>query len=40
MRPSSRNSSKPLAILVYSDPEAIGTTRRSGVSHPSCSAIS
>ncbi len=38
--PSSRHSSKPLAILVNSDPDAIGTTQRSGSSKPSCSAIS
>src|SRR4051812_37411019 len=39
-RPSSRHSSKPLAILVYNEPEAIGATTRSGVRKPSCSAIS
>jgi hypothetical protein len=31
---------KPLAIFVYSDPEAIGATTRSGTSQPSCSATS
>ena len=40
MRPSSSHSEKPLAIFVYSEPEAIGATMRSGVSQPSCSAIS
>ena len=40
MRPSSRHSSKPLASLVNSEPEAIGATTRSGVEKPSCSAIS
>src|SRR5919205_1357655 len=40
IRPSSSHSEKPLAIFVYSDPDAIGATIRSGVSHPSCSAIS
>jgi len=40
MRPSSSHSSKPLASLVKSEPEAIGATTRSGVSQPSCSAIS
>ena len=40
MSPTSMNSSKPLAIFVYSEPDAIGTTQRSGISQPSCSAIS
>ena len=38
--PSSLHSWKPLAIFVNSDPEATGTTQRSGSSQPSCSAIS
>ena len=38
--PTSIQSEKPLAIFVYSDPEAIGTTHQSGISQPSCSAIS
>ena len=38
--PSSRHSSKPRAIFVKSEPEAIGATQRSGVSQPSCSATS
>src|SRR5215218_1926963 len=40
MSPSSSHSAKPLAIFVYSEPEAIGATSRSGVTQPSCSAIS
>jgi hypothetical protein len=40
MRPTSASSSKPRAILVYSDPEASGTTTTSGVRHPSCCATS
>src|SRR4051812_24301019 len=39
-RPRERHSSKPLAIFVYNEPEAIGATTRSGVRNPSCSAIS
>jgi hypothetical protein len=39
-RPSERHSSNPLAIFVYSEPEAMGATIRSGVTQPSCSAIS
>src|ERR1700722_8791631 len=38
--PSSRHSSKPLAIFVNSDPDALGAMTRSGSSKPSCSAIS
>jgi hypothetical protein len=38
--PSRRNSSKPLAIFVNSEPERPGETTRSGSSHPSCSTIS
>src|SRR3546814_1170423 len=34
-RPRSSHSSKPLAIFVKSEPEAIGQTMRSGVSQPS-----
>ena len=40
IRPTSRHSSKPRAILVNSEPEAIGATTRSGSSKPSPSAIS
>ena len=38
--PTSSHSSKPRAIFVNSEPEAIGATTRSGSSNPSCSAIS
>ena len=39
-RPASIHSWKPRAILVNSEPEAIGATTRSGSSKPSCSAVS
>ena len=38
--PTSCHSSKPRAIFVNSDPDAIGTTTRSGSVNASCSAIS
>src|SRR3954454_12398231 len=40
MSPSPSHSEKPLPIFVYSEPDAIGATIRSGVTQPSCSAIS
>ena len=39
-RPTSIHSSKPCAILVNSEPDAIGQITRSGSSNPSCSAVS
>ena len=39
-RPTSIHSSKPRAIFVNSDPDAIGTTSRSGRRKLSCSTIS
>ena len=39
-RPTSIHSWKPRAILVNSEPDAIGATTRSGSSQPSCSAVS
>ena len=38
--PTLYSSSKPLRILVSSEPLAIGTTTWSGASQPSCSAVS
>ena len=34
------NSWNPRATFVNSEPEAIGATTRSGISQPSCSAVS